>query len=212
MVAMMVALTTPTLTQAQVNDSLIVLYWQSDPGDRPGFVDDLNGLGKNRFDANGDGIPEAISVDTNENGVPETMYVTSLVTNGELGLREGDVIYEFQLSALRQQLLDAGAPESAVRNLRFLRFIRWQEPTEQVPIYPLVFGGVDDEGTGAPNIWVCYPALISAAPNNMVVFNPLAYGFLAFEDFDGDGWPEAVVADNESNSVMMFSSTFAPGE
>ena len=185
----------PAPAKAQSNDSLVVFFWQSTPGDRPGFLDDLEGFGRNRLDANGDGVAEIVSVETNENGQPGTMYVTTLVSPTGERLQEGDVIYELSLTGLRALMISGGLSDQDIAGLRFMRFVQLQGGT----VYPMLFR--------VGNSAVFY----FPEEDRIVTLRPPEAKLLALQDFDGDNWPEIVVGVFTANQIKIFTSAFAPG-
>ena len=173
--------------QAQSNDSLVVLFWQSPSGVRPAIAG--AGYDGNRFDSDGDGIAEIVSVEPDENGVPIKMYITSM---------HGDSVkYVVDLEELRTQIFTDGFESGDVAALRFVGFLHWRPYDGSSPVDPILFSAND--------------GLVVHDPLGFNIgMPPSLYKFFSVTDFDDDGWPEIVVANKEEKRVQVFGSKLAP--
>ncbi len=182
---------------AQANDSLVVYFWQSIPGQKPGFLDDLTGFDKATQDANGDGVADVISVDTDEQGKPEAMNVLSFVIANGGGLGLLDSLWRFNdLDKFRETLTSEGISQQDANDLSFLGFVNMDEPS---PVYPLLFQAGESHAIYFPRV------------DGVVAFQEAENKLIAADDFDGDKWIDLLSVNPIMKVVKISISSFAPG-
>ena len=105
-------------------DSLFVPALDGIPGSA-GFELGEPELPDDRFDATGDGLPDLISVERNENGSPSRFVVLDVNTASEY--------VAVMTHPYFQQLLNEGWQESELRGIRFIGFFDWLPEGSQFP-------------------------------------------------------------------------------
>lgn len=181
-------LLSPLAAHSQTNDSLVVLFFQFQTGERPAF--DQVELGPDRFDANGDGIAELIELELNDNDLPLKMNVNSVLLDCTL--------YIVDLEHVRSDLLDKGFGQAALANLRFERFLPWYPPGTDAPINPVLFsanGGI---------------AIYDPLTKFNIGMPPSVFKLSAVTNLTESGWPKLIVDNNVLKTVEIYASSFDP--